>query len=136
MSNLKYLVSACLAGVKCRFDGEDRKDEKIYQLVKRGEALPFCPEQLCGLPTPRKPSQILYHWGKRKVLSFGGEDLSNIFQKGAELSFNLAKRFKINSAYLKRRSPSCGYGLEQRKGKARGVTSAHFLKKGMRVFSR
>ena len=136
MAVKKFLVSACLAGVKCRYDGKNRKIKQIYQMVKQGKAIPFCPEQLSGLSTPRIPAQVVYRRGRRKVISECGEDLSRIFQKGAEISFNLAKRFKINSAYLKSKSPSCGYRLNQGVFETEGITSAYFLKKGMKVFPR
>jgi len=133
---LKFIVSACLAGVKCRYDGEDRKDEEIFRLVKKGKALPLCPEQLSGLPTPRKTSQIKYNSGRKKVFSNTGEDLSQFFLRGADLSFRMAKRFKIGSAYLRKGSPACGFGLEDRRKKTEGITSTLFIKKGMRIFPR
>jgi uncharacterized protein YbbK (DUF523 family) len=143
MSELKFLVSACLAGVKCRYDGKDRKDEKVFQLVSKGKALPFCPEQLSGLPTPRDVSEISFNSGKMKVFSCYGEDLTQFFLRGAGLSFRLAKRFKISSAYLKGRSPSCGFvsgdkditsnRAKTRKRKA-GITSAFFVKKGLKIY--
>ena len=133
---LKCLVSACLAGVKCRYNGKDCKNLQLYRMVRECKALPFCPELLSGLPTPRKPSQVIYRSGKRKVVSLYGENLSNIFQKGAILSYNLAKRFGIDSAYLKRRSPSCGFDSYRGKDEKSGITAAYFFKKGIKVFSR
>ena len=134
MAVKKFLVSACLAGVKCRYDGKDRKTKQIYQMVKQGKAIPFCPEQLSGLSTPRMPSEVICREGRIQVVSLCGKNLSRIFQKGAEISVNLAKRFKINSAYLKRRSPSCGYGPKQGGFGIEGITSAYFLRKGIKVF--
>lgn len=136
MSFLKFIVSACLAGVRCRYDGGDSKDDKIFRLVKNGKALPFCPEQLGGLTTPRSPSRIKSSSGKVSVISNSGVDLSRSFLRGADLSFRMAKRFKIDFAYLKRKSPSCGYRSVENKRKAAGITSNLLVKKGMRIFPR
>ncbi len=145
MSDLKFLVSACLAGVKCRYDGKDRKDQNVFQLVSKGKALPFCPEQLSGLPTPRDTSEISCHSGRKKVFSCHDEDLTQFFLRGAGLSFHLAKRFKIGSAYLKRRSPSCGFVSGDRDVKSSrertperkvGITSSFFIKKGIKICPR
>lgn len=143
MSDLKFMVSACLAGVKCRYDGKDRKVQKIFQLVCKGKALPFCPEQLSGLPTPRDASGISCNSRRKKVFSCYGEDLTQFFLRGAGLSLHLAKRFKISSAYLKRRSPSCGVALvdkdvttsrEKARKKNAGKTVSLFVKKGIKVY--
>jgi uncharacterized protein YbbK (DUF523 family) len=138
MTVLKFVASACLAGVRCRYNGEAKLNKKIFQMVKKGEVIPLCPEQLGGLSTPRKTAMIEYSSGRKKVVSISGEDLSQFFSRGANLSFRIANRFKINSAWLKEGSPSCGfrfttYGEDSQK-KITGVTSALLLKKGMRIF--
>lgn len=134
MAALKFAASACLAGVKCRYDGEDKKLKKIYLQVKKGKGMLFCPEQLGGLPTPRKAARIKYNSGTKMVLSVTGEDLSQFFLRGANLSSRIVKRFKIGSAYLKKKSPSCGFGLENRQRKTAGITSALLYKKGMKIY--
>ncbi len=137
MTLLKFVVSACLAGVRCRYNGEAKLDKKIFQMVKKGEVIPLCPEQLSGLSTPRKTAVIEYCSGRKKVVSISGEDLSQFFSRGANLSFRIARRFKINSAWLKKGSPSCGFGLktgrEDSQKKTMGITSSLLLKKGMRI---
>ncbi|MCJ7497661.1 MAG: DUF523 domain-containing protein [candidate division Zixibacteria bacterium] len=137
MTVLKFVVSACLAGVRCRYNGEAKLDKKIFQMVKKGEVIPLCPEQLSGLSTPRKTATIEYSSGRKKIASISGEDLSQFFSRGANLSFRIAKRFKINSAWLKEGSPSCGFGLktgrEDSQKKTMGITSSLLLKKGMRI---
>jgi len=134
MAALKFVASACLAGVKCRYDGKDKKVKDVYLQVKRGKGLALCPEQLAGLPTPRKSSQIKIKQGRKTVISSKGEDLTRFFLRGANLSLHIGKRFKIESAYLKKGSPSCGFGLKNGENKIVGITSALFDKKGIKIY--
>jgi uncharacterized protein YbbK (DUF523 family) len=136
MTALKFIASACLAGVKCRYNEKDKKVKDICLQVKRGKGLPLCPEQLAGLPTPRKTSQIIIKQGRKAVTSSEGEDLTSLFQRGANLSLRIGKRFKINSAFLKIGSPSCGFSLKNRENKIAGVTSALFNKQGIKIYPR
>ena len=105
-----YIVSACLAGVNCKYNGGNNIDDHIVKLVEEGKAILVCPEQLGGLPTPRLPSEIVEKDGVRKVKTTKGEDVTDQFIKGAEETLNIAKMMKIEKAILKSRSPSCGYG--------------------------
>ena len=101
------IVSACLAGLKCRYDGMDNGNPFVISLVKAGKALPLCPEQLGGLPTPRPPAEII----RDKVINTLGEDVSNNFRKGATETLRIAQLVNCKEAILKQRSPSCGCGL-------------------------
>ena len=101
------LVSACLAGAPCRWNGEARPCAEALGLLREGRALPLCPEQLGGLPTPRESSEIL---GDR-VLSRSGRDLTEVFRRGAEAALAMALASGCREALLKARSPSCGAGL-------------------------
>lgn len=108
-------VSACLAGHKCRYDGEAKKNDYVCELVSRGEAICFCPEHEGGMPTPRLPSEIVgtaegVLSGIDRVESCDGKDVSACFIKGAEKMLELCKENGINEVILKARSPSCGYG--------------------------
>jgi len=106
-----YLVSACLAGENCRYDGKNCRNEAVVELVRQGKAIPVCPEQLGGLPTPRIPSEIVrLEDGTLKVLNKEGKDCTRQFQTGAEKTLELAKAHGIRKAILKSRSPSCGCG--------------------------
>ncbi len=105
-----YLISACLAGVNCKYDGKNNEDEKIMELVKEGKAVLVCPEQLGGLSTPRLPSEIVEKNGVRKVMATDGTDVTEQFLKGARETLKIAKMMNIKKAILKSRSPSCGYG--------------------------
>ena len=100
------IVSACLAGIKCRYDGKDNANAKVIDLVKKGLAIPVCPEQLGGLPTPRIPAEII----QAKVLNKAGENVTLHFNKGAQETLRIAELTKCNKAILKQRSPSCGFG--------------------------
>ncbi|MGB4955548.1 MAG: DUF523 domain-containing protein [Leptotrichiaceae bacterium] len=97
------IVSACLVGVPCRWDGIDKKQEKLMKLLESGDALPLCPEQLGGLSTPREPSEIV---GDRVISKFGN-DVTEEFKSGAEIVLNIAKQIGCTQAILKAKSPSC-----------------------------
>jgi uncharacterized protein YbbK (DUF523 family) len=100
------IVSACLAGIQCRYDGAGKPNEIVMRLLSEGQAIPVCPEQLGGLPTPREPAEII---GER-VLRKDGVDLTEEFTKGAQEGLRLAQMSGAKTAILKARSPSCGCG--------------------------
>jgi uncharacterized protein YbbK (DUF523 family) len=103
------IVSACLAGYRCRYDGKTVPNEEIVALIKRGEAIPACPEMLGGLPCPRVPSERSAD-GTRVITREGG-DVTEAFRIGAEETLRLARLYGCDRAILKARSPSCGCGL-------------------------
>ena len=98
------LVSACLAGIKCRYNGTAKPHSRIIEMVRAGLAIPVCPEQLGGLTTPRVPADIT----SEKVISKNGVDVTAEFNKGAEITLEIAKLYDCREAILKSRSPSCG----------------------------
>ena len=100
------LVSACLLGVYCRYNGERKKLDGIERLMERAELIPVCPEILGGLPTPRPPAERV---GDR-VMNREGVDVTEAYQRGAEETLRLAELFGVHLALLKERSPSCGAG--------------------------
>ena len=102
----EYVVSACLAGFKCRFDGESRPCAKVVELYEAGKAVPICPETLSGLKAPRAPVE----WQDGKAIDKNGEDKSQFFKLGAERALHKALASGCKQAILKSRSPSCGYG--------------------------
>ncbi len=101
---LKYVVSACLTGQHCRYDGGTTPCSYVYELVKNGQALPLCPEQLGGLPTPRTPCEKQGY----RVYDAHGEDKTKAFMDGAQRALHLAQAHGCTAAILKSRSPSCG----------------------------
>ena len=102
----RILVSACLLGVNCRYDGGGKAAGGIAELMAIAELIPVCPEILGGLPTPRVPSERA---GER-VVTKDGRDVTDAFQRGAGEALKLAELFGAERALLKERSPSCGSG--------------------------
>jgi len=102
------LVSSCLAGYKCAYDGNAKTTDEIVELVKMGKAIPVCPEQLGGLATPRTPSECVMVNDEIRVISKKGEDLTDEFVKGAKETLSIANLYDCKYAILKKYSPSCG----------------------------
>ncbi|MBP3208323.1 MAG: DUF523 domain-containing protein [Oscillospiraceae bacterium] len=129
------LVSACLAGIPCRYDGGSNLVPEIRQLVAEGKAVTVCPEVLGGLPTPRIPSERRGD----KVINKAGEDVTEAFLSGAEKAFEIAREHDCKTAVLKARSPSCGHGCIYNGSfngtlvQGNGVAAQMLLKNGIRV---
>lgn len=102
----RYVVSACLAGEPCRYDGGSSPCEAVRELVRQGRAIPVCPETLGGLPTPRTPSEIR----EGRVIMRDGQDVTEAFARGAREALHRALAAGCDAAILKARSPSCGAG--------------------------
>ena len=103
----KLLISACLLGVSCRYDGKSKPLDEIPKLMEKYELIPVCAEIFGGLSTPRDPSEII----DGKVISSKGKDVTAEYLKGAEEVLRLGKLFGAKKALLKERSPSCGTGI-------------------------
>ena len=103
---MTILVSACLLGCPCRYDGTAKADPRVLALMERHTLIPVCPEQLGGLPTPRLPSE------RREggVFDRGGKNVTPQYRQGAEEVLRLARLYGCTHAVLKERSPSCGNG--------------------------
>ena len=131
------LCSACLLGIKCRYDGKDNLNEKVVELAKREKLIPVCPERLGGLPTPREPAEIQ---GNR-VVTYSGKDVTEYFERGAKKVLKIAKLLGIKEAILKQKSPSCGSGkiydgtFSGTIIKGDGITARLLKKNGVRVIS-
>lgn len=100
------LVSACLLGLRCRYNAQPVTNERVLALAKAHTLIPVCPEQLGGLPTPRPPAE---RNGERVVCN-DGTDVTGAFIRGAEETLLLARTLGCRTAILKARSPSCGHG--------------------------
>ena len=161
MNEEKILVSACLAGRNCKYNGKNNLNEKILKLVDEGKAVLVCPEQLGGLPTPRVPSEILskrieeiknfnnkqekdstnIKSLKTRVINKEGEDVTKQFTKGAEETLKIAKKYNIKKAILKSKSPSCGYGkiydgsFSGNLIEGNGITTNLLLENGIKIMS-
>ena len=103
---MNILISACLLGIHCRYDGKAKYDARVEKLMEKHHLIPVCPEIYGGLTTPRDPSERLGD----QVAGISGQDVTAAFQKGAEETLALAKLFHCECAILKERSPSCGHG--------------------------
>lgn len=104
------LISACLVGLNCKYNGENNFNKEIFDMVKNGEAIFVCPEQLGGLNTPRVPSEIKYIDGIRHVITKDGRDVTKEYEIGALETLKMTKKLGITKAILKANSPSCGCG--------------------------
>ncbi|MDR0978805.1 MAG: DUF523 domain-containing protein [Lachnospiraceae bacterium] len=100
------IVSACLAGINCNYEGGNKGNSKIVEMVNKGQAIPVCPEQLGGLITPRCPAEIK----NGRLITKNNVDVTAEFQKGAEEVLNICKKYNCKKAILKSKSPSCGCG--------------------------
>lgn len=103
---MKILVSACLLGIDCKYNGKNNKNEQVLQLLKGHDLIPVCPEIMGGLQTPRTPSEIQ----EDQVITKDGRNVTKQYQKGAEETLKIAKLYNCKNAILKEKSPSCGCG--------------------------
>ena len=134
MENL--LISACLLGVQCRYDGGSKPVMPTVALMEQYHLIPICPEQLGGLPTPREPSERQ----GRAVVMKSGTDVTAQYRRGAEQTLHLARLYGCKAAVLKERSPSCGSGriydgtFSGRLTSGDGVTAALLKENGIAVY--
>ena len=101
---MKIMVSACLLGEKCKYNGGNNLSEKVMKFIEGHEVIPVCPEVMGGLLTPRVPSEIV----NGVVTMADGRIVDEEFRKGAQIGLNLAKENKVDLVILQSRSPSCG----------------------------
>ncbi|MBN1475588.1 DUF523 domain-containing protein [Candidatus Sumerlaeota bacterium] len=130
-------MSACLAGLCTDWRGGSDLIPWVQQAVARGEAIPVCPEQLGGLPTPRVPSERRGEC----VVSETGRDVTEAFRRGAERAVEIARGMGCEIAVLASRSPSCGVGkicdgtFSGTLVPGDGVTAERLRQEGLRVIS-
>lgn len=136
------LVSACLLGRACRYDGRHNLDGALErELAERGEvAVPYCPEEEGGLGTPRPPAWIEARGaakvldGTDRIVTEEGDDVTEAFQRGARGALERCRAHGVRRAYLKERSPSCGVActhVENRVVEGPGVTAALLALEGI-----
>ncbi len=140
MKATPVLVSACLLGVRCRYDGGHSLCPDLVSGLASVHIIPFCPEQLGGLSTPRPPANIIHGDGADvldnigKVIDREGMDVTGAFRKGAQETLRIARTLGCSMAIVKDRSPSCGIMMphcENEKGAGPGVTAALFMREGI-----
>ncbi len=141
------IVSACLAGVKCRYDGQSRECGGVIELVKQGKALPLCPEVMGGRKTPRPAVEITGGGGedvlagRAKIREQDGTDVTGRMTAGADSVLATAIKMGVKSAILKDKSPACGFGriydgtFSKKLVKGNGVLAAAFIKNGIKVYN-
>lgn len=133
----KILVSACLLGYKCRYDGKSNKNDDVIALGEEYELISICPECFGGLPTPREPAEIK----DGRVVNILGEDVTEQFKSGAEQALYIAKECNAPCALLKENSPSCGCGriydgsFTKTKIDGNGVTAQLLVDNEIQVFT-
>ncbi|MBR0206062.1 MAG: DUF523 domain-containing protein [Clostridia bacterium] len=129
------IVSACLAGLPCRYDGKAKPCAEVMELVRSGKAIPLCPEQLGGLPTPRPPCEIR----AGRVMDRDGADRTEAFRRGAQAVLAAAQAYGATEALLQNRSPSCGLGwiydgtFSQKLVRGSGITAQLLAENGIQV---
>ena len=100
----KILVSACLIGESCKYNGGNNYNEDVLSYISDKEVYLICPEVMGGLEIPRIPCEIV----NTKVINANGEDKTQEYKKGASIALEIAKKHQIKKAILKAKSPSCG----------------------------
>jgi uncharacterized protein YbbK (DUF523 family) len=145
------LVSACLLGVACRYDGQSCARAILGDVASHGRVVPLCPEVAGGLPTPRLPAEIegahqgldghAVLDGQTRVMRRDGVNVTPQFVAGAQTAYTLAQRLGIRRAILKANSPSCGVGCINEGQFAGtlvpgdGVTAAQLKRAGLEIFT-
>ncbi|BDU50981.1 hypothetical protein HLVA_15500 [Haliovirga abyssi] len=133
----KILVSSCLLGINCKYNGGNNSRKFLKEFLKKFCIVSICPEQLGGLSTPRVPAE---RFGE-KVVNKKGEDVSLEFYNGAKEAGKIAKVTNAKYAMLKAKSPSCGFGkiydgsFTGRLINGNGVAADFLEKKGIKIFS-
>ena len=128
------VVSACLCGIRSRYDGKSKHVEEIRDLVDKGLAIPLCPEMLGGLPVPRPKATLK----DKKVVNEKGEDVTEPFKRGAERFVSIVEKLGIKRVIMKDGSPSCGVietNRNWKKVKGSGITTSLIKKrlKGIQI---
>lgn len=133
---MKIIVSACLLGENCKYNGGNNKNEHLMELLKDKEVIPVCPEMLGGLPAPREPVELVDNIPKTR----DGRDVSQEFRIGIQRGMELCKEQDISCAILQSRSPTCGKGriyngsFSGTLTAGNGMFTRELMKQGIAVF--
>jgi len=141
------IVSGCLLGLRCRYDGKSKSNKKVIEFLRKKNLIPIpvCPEQFGGQETPRPDAAIFggngkdVLSGKAKVIEEDGKEVTACFIRGAREVLKLVELLNIREAILKTKSPSCGCGLIHdgtftgNLVPGDGVTTALLKQKGIRI---
>jgi uncharacterized protein YbbK (DUF523 family) len=139
------LVSACLLGVNCNFEGRSWGNPQLQNEFAQGKLFPVCPEVFGGLSVPRVPAEIVggdgedVLDGRARVLNMDGKDVTAEFLKGAQTALAIAQSIGASEALLIEKSPSCGSGrifdgtFTEKFTEGNGVTVALLRRNGIKV---
>ncbi len=136
------LVSACLLGLRCRWDGTECRREEVFRMTRGRPVIPVCPEQQGGLPTPREPAEIQRGDGgdvldgTGRVIARDGRDITQNYLRGARQALKLGEMFGASRAILKEGSPACGVRRVKRGGQdveGMGVAAALLARRGVEL---
>ena len=130
------LISACLTGVNCRYDGKSSLNTTLLEELKDCNLIPICPEELGGLPTPRPKAQIKKSGELLEVINEDGINVTEFFLKGAEEVLIIAEEGEVSKAILKENSPSCGVHFIKegnKKVKGSGITTKLLIENNIKV---
>ena len=132
---MKILVSACLLGKNCKYNGGNNSNQSVLDFIEGHEVIGVCPEQLGGLSTPRLPAEMV----EGIVTNKEGISVDAEFRKGAQTALAAALEKKVDLAILQSRSPSCGVkeiydgSFSGKKVKGQGVFARLLTKYGIKV---
>ncbi|MBP5727172.1 MAG: DUF523 domain-containing protein, partial [Clostridia bacterium] len=132
---MKIMVSSCLIGMNCKYNGGNNRNEKLLRLLDGHTVIPVCPEVLGGLPVPRPSAEIV----NGTVMNVKGENVDAAFRLGAEKALVLAEQDRPDLIVLQSRSPSCGVKqiydgtFSGRKIPGRGLFAAAAVQAGFRI---
>ncbi|ATD55265.1 DUF523 domain-containing protein [Clostridium chauvoei] len=141
-----YIISGCLCGINCKYNGKNNLNSECMKLFKEGKAILVCPEQLGGLSTPRRPAEMMDNprgiiEGKGILLNNNNVDVTEFFKKGALEVLNIAKMINPKMIILKDGSPSCGVNyvydgsFSGKKILGQGLTTFILKENGFKVIS-
>ena len=131
------LVSACILGADCKYNGGNNYRDGIFDLFTKYNVIPVCPETAGGLERPREPSEKVGN----QVLSKSGKDVTAEFKKGADVTLKIAKKYSAAYAVLKAKSPSCGCGMIYDGSfsgnviPGNGITAELLLNNGIKIYN-
>ena len=132
---MKILVSACLLGRNCKYNGGNNRNEKVIQFLEGKEIIPVCPEVAAGMPVPRLPVEIR----DGRIISIEGKDLDDVYRKGIKRTLAPLDLEDIDLAILKAKSPTCGVHefydgtFSGKKIKGQGLLAAALMEEGVYV---
>ena len=122
---MNAVISACLLGERCRYDGAAKPSHAVQELARKVSAYPICPEVAGGLPVPRPPAERC----ASRVLTAAGVDVTDAYERGAQACLSVTRQCGASLAVLRAKSPACGVG------RIYDGSHARILTKGNGVFS-